>query len=710
MNEKRQKQQLVQGLLDYVYTFPVWVRNALHSLTISWNEALYSRVLDFILNNQEVLTTLSSPFELPRSQAYISGDLNLGSIIHTNGLRLKVRTSDLNRHTLVAGTSGSGKTQLALLMAQQILQYTDITLRIIDPKADEYRILAQIYNILDLDSSELRFNPFTAGANTPKRKWYPSVVGHLAERFNFWQGAEGFLIELIYSLEEKQIPVNIDSLLTLAKKTHTFSYKDKAVLSTVKSRLTMLSHLFEDSIKTESTMLEALHSRHAIISTTGLMAEAESWITEFLFLWEYTYRVNNPEKRNPMIFIFDEVQHRLFSSSKERSINAQSSPLISKLVDEARSMNLGIIALSQEPSCLISAILNSSWLKVAMRLGSGIEIKIMKEAMGLTDEQAQEMFYFEPGEAIVRMAGGYMDALPVKFDQFREIDTSFNKDFPEYQEVRRLEFLNASSVRNNQVVVNQIKKPDLSISISSNQLLLPTANRRTIQSPNTESSTSQEKAITELEPLEFATSRPDQLMDVKSILSIWLNLPTPFLTQGEIFKKAGIVSGSKQATTKRKAIREKLIIEHRLQVKKTYSIIWEPTEKAYHTIGKQKPTLKSKGGYLHKFIAYRVLQWAKNNYYIAKTEFMLSNGKSVDLVLTKGSEVIFVEIAVSSPLEKEMINIEKDFSTEYLPTTFTLLAVNGKAKRRLEELIAKHKLNDEITKGLKVRLAGEYLK
>ena len=103
------------------------------------------------------------------------------------------------------------------------------------------------------------------------------------------------------------------------------------------------------------------------------------------------------------------------------------------IVDEARSSNIGICALSQEPSVLIKAILNNSWLKVAFHLGSGMEVKVMKEAMGLSQEQSEIMYKLETGEAIVRMAGGFMEPFPAKIEMFQKPIGVDEEEFRQHQ-------------------------------------------------------------------------------------------------------------------------------------------------------------------------------------------------------------------------------------------------------------------------------------
>lgn len=182
-----------------------------------------------------------------------------------------------------------------------------------------------------------------------------------------------------------------------------------------------------------------------------------------------------------------------------------------------------------------------------------------------------------------------------------------------------------------------------------------------------------------------------------------------FLTQGQIFNIAGIKSGSKQAQIKKILIREGLIVEHRLQVGKTFTSVWEPTEKAYKTIKHKRPKFKGKGGYLHQFIASHMKTWATNRDHKVKIEFFLSNNKAIDLVLQKQAETIFVEIAISPPLDKEVKNIKKDLETEIKPNQIILVVPNSKIKKKLIGLILSDKQLGNHVEQISVELAGDYI-
>ena len=89
--------------------------------------------------------------------------------------------------------------------------------------------------------------------------------------------------------------------------------------------------------------------------------------------------------------------------------------------------------MSQEPSSLVKPVLNNSFLKLAFHLGSGDEIKTASNAMGLNEEQKQALHYLDTGEAIVRMAGGFMDPFPVKIGKFEANAEISDAEFWQHQ-------------------------------------------------------------------------------------------------------------------------------------------------------------------------------------------------------------------------------------------------------------------------------------
>lgn len=403
-----------------------FVRNSLRWLAVRWNPQLAQSVHGYLLNRVPGGTLTKDVFELPQNQQDIDGKLVLGDVLGKEEIQFRHQVDRLPLHILAAGTSGCGKTNFAKVLLNEAIAAGLRSIMVGDPKS-EYDDLAMKYpDFLLLKWNDLRFNPLTPPPNVPRNEWHQTVVDHWAERFNFWEGAESLLLRLLFNLCERMEEPTITDLMTaLEMEKPRYKQKDFLVMGTVSSRLELILYTCGDIVLSKSSVLPELANRRYILQTTGLMSAIESWLLEFMLIWEFMYRIWNPDHRQLTLHVYDECQHRLFSKEKERGAHKISASVISMLVDEARAFNIALCSLSQEPSSLVNAVLNNSFLKLAFHLGSGMEVRVFKEAMGLNSEQADVLHYMETGEAIARMAGGYMEPFPVKIREFEspgEID------------------------------------------------------------------------------------------------------------------------------------------------------------------------------------------------------------------------------------------------------------------------------------------------
>ena len=411
-----------------------FVRNSLRWLAVRWNPQLAQSVHGYLLNRVPGGTLTRDVFELPQTQEDMDGVLVLGDVLGKEDIQFRHKIDRLPLHILAAGTSGCGKTNFAKVLIEEAYHTGVGCIRISDPKSEYADIAAKYPEFLLLRWNDLRFNPLTPPPNVPRNEWHQTIVGHMAQTFNFWEGAQSLLIRLLANLSEAKVePTIVDLMTALEMEKPRYKQKDFLVMGTVSSRLELIFYTCRDIVLAESSMLPLLSERHHIIKTTGLMSEIESWLLEFMLIWEFMYRVWNPDKRKMTLHVYDECQHRLFSREKERNAHKISASLISMLVDEARAMNICICSLSQEPSSLVNAVLNNSFLKMAFHLGSGGEVRVMKEAMGLDNDQANALHYMETGEAVARLAGGFMDPIPVKIDVFQGLGKEPDAAFKAHQ-------------------------------------------------------------------------------------------------------------------------------------------------------------------------------------------------------------------------------------------------------------------------------------
>lgn len=196
---------------------------------------------------------------------------------------------------------------------------------------------------------------------------------------------------------------------------------------------------------------------------------------------------------------------------------------------------------------------------------------------------------------------------------------------------------------------------------------------------------------------------------VLSFLRIWLNLPHPFYLLSTLLAKAEITSGSVRNKILKTLTRYQLVIVHTLQIGRQRHQIWEPTLKAYETLDLSKPSYPSKGGFMHQFCAQQIESAAMKKSYKVTKEFMLPNNKAVDLALSKGNTLIFVEIAISPPMKKELKNIVADLATQTRPNQLIMVTLNKKAKREIEGLVKADPRANVYANRIKFMLVGDFI-
>lgn len=395
--------------------------------------------------------------------------------------------------------------------------------------------------------------------------------------------------------------------------------------------------------------------------------------------------------KNPTLYILDECQHRLFNIAKELHVKKISSSLIAQFVDQSRFTGIGLVSSPQQPSSLIKGVINNSWLKVCFKLSSGTEIKVMQEAMGLTDEQAELIHHLDRGQAICKTATGFSHPMLVQLNNVFSKDELKQQPNPAIYEEKKHKFLKSIKIRKS---LKDIPNVEVKYSKSYQK---KTQFKKEVPKRSDNLTNNRKLKI------------PTQSDKITRLLNVWLNLSNPFLTQGQIMNKAGILSGSQQTKLKNIAIREGLITIHKLQVGKTYTSIWEPLDKAYELIKLKKQVFSSKGGYLHQFIAHHVVQWAKNKGKNASIEYLLENKKAVDVAVDTGEGMDFYEIVVSKPYEKELSNIEKDLATSPQPENLIFLVTDNKVKATFEAMLTSAEITEQTRNKVEVKLAGDYL-
>ena len=183
----------------------------------------------------------------------------------------------------------------------------------------------------------------------------------------------------------------------------------------------------------------------------------------------------------------------------------------------------------------------------------------------------------------------------------------------------------------------------------------------------------------------------------------------PFLFRSEAATMAGVKGAATLQAAEKEALRAKIINRHEIAKAKTKVILWEITERGYELMKVDRPMWKSKGEYKHKFCVHRIAHTLSQAGYDPVIEYRRPNGKLVDLRLSRDGETLYVEVCASFPVEKELINVEKNLDGGPAPTAMYLAVTDRRMKGPLKDALQEYARGFSLTCPVDVVLAGDLI-
>lgn len=200
-----------------------------------------------------------------------------------------------------------------------------------------------------------------------------------------------------------------------------------------------------------------------------------------------------------------------------------------------------------------------------------------------------------------------------------------------------------------------------------------------------------------------------QLETSLKLITVQSACDMPFLFRSETATKAGVKGAATLLAAEKEAQKANIIERHEIAKAKTRVIFWEITERGYELMKIDRPKWKSKGEYKHKFCVHRIAHTFDQRGYSSTIEHRRPNGKLVDLCLSKDGEIIYVEVCASFPVEKELINVEKNFDGPPTPTAMYLAVTDRKMKGPLTDALQDFTRGFSLPCPVNVVLAGDLI-
>jgi hypothetical protein len=421
---------------------------------------------------------------LPSKQEGIH--LNIGEVLDrglSTGNFCSVKVTDLVKHGLIAGVTGSGKTNTCFNLLSQLWNGSTRTpFLVIEPAKTEYRALLrvdgfhdmQIFTLGDETTSQFRLNPFEVIEGVQIQ----SHIDHLRSVFNaafIMYAPMPYVLERCihevyqdkgwdltnnknrYARDENCkadiFPTLTDLYQKIDSVVNNLGYEDRITMDVKAALKTRIGSL---CIGGKGAMLdtrlsipiELLLSKPTILELQCIGDDEEkSFIIGLLLTRLYEFR-EVEHKRMIVIHEFKhltliEEAHRLLTRTSPDSGNlevvgtkAKGVESFCNILSEIRAFGEGILIAEQIPSKLAADAIKNSNLKIMHRLVAKDDRDFLGSTMNLSEEQNNYVSIIETGEAVV-FCEGFHEPFLVKVPYFPDVSRIQAGTTPGDAEVRQ---------------------------------------------------------------------------------------------------------------------------------------------------------------------------------------------------------------------------------------------------------------------------------
>lgn len=353
------------------------------------------------------------PFNTPSDQTlkpFIGNNriLGIGKILKTDhGFAYPLDL--LNRHCLILGATGTGKTNLIMSLILQCIMHR-VSILIFDKDKEDYRHLYRIMpSIKIINAKKLPFNPLQPPPYVDPEHWRVIFVQVFCKSNDLLGGSESMLLDAMEELyQEYGILSGSDTyptLIDLEEKIASYDLRGKyralgfqdSLLNRFGAYRALNKDMFEYS---KGVPVDYLSSQNIVIEVKALTDRVSRFFMNIILYGMFLYKIASGQRGNILrnaVFV-DEAK---WLAPPGHNDLLGFSPLSSVLA-QSREAGIGLI-IGDQTAYLDRAVFVNTRIKYCFQLGCGEDIEKVRMSMALTKEQADYIPKLDTGECIVRI-------------------------------------------------------------------------------------------------------------------------------------------------------------------------------------------------------------------------------------------------------------------------------------------------------------------
>jgi len=549
---------------------------------------------------------------LPPPAATCQAKYLLGAVQY-NGKNLRpfgLTSQDLLQHTVIAGRSGSGKSNLMLYLAKQFIKSKKPFLLFSFKK--EYRQLvawakAEGTEILLFTGgrphAEFRFNPLLLPKGADKETYINFLAEAIASVYFLKEGAISFLRAGLSEIYDKH---RTPKLIHLKEWVENQSSKGRAgewLASTKRVLDALCFGRINDVLNSDNAVdFETLLHKQVILELDNFNDDDRTFIIQCLFRWLYQYALENFKRGSlQYLLLVDEAHHLFLKQGNEETFN-------DSLIRKIRELGIGLVLGDQHPSLLSLPALGNSLTTIVLNLKTQADVTAISGALLLDAEQKKFIGLLPRGHAIVRQP----DRFPTPFlIQIPRVDLP-------------------QEPMTNAMVADYMKQP-----------LIELRRLSTVSAPYAP----ENDAFRGLHPKDSGWPadgvESDELSPLhQGLLTNVLNFPFMGTNNRYLQLKVSIRHGSQ---AKDWLVGRGYLKSVTVNIYKNTMVLFDLTEKAVSFLENKGIKVRlpaNEGGVEHRFAVWQVKKHFEKQGYSVETEVKTSQGKFIDVVARKENKAV----------------------------------------------------------------------
>ncbi|MCD6196493.1 MAG: ATP-binding protein [Staphylothermus sp.] len=314
----------------------------------------------------------------------------------------------LTHHTLVLGSTGSGKTHTVSVIINRIIERFDEVKTVIFDWHGEYSYLLK---------RKRRLVPYDlpVGITNLIEKDLYSFIDILADVLEL-TNSQIYILEKVLRQLLRRGGVSLSDIYTILEN---FVDESGWMRESRLSLLRKMSPLVRTSYSklfSNSDIEDLIHRLNyeslplvidvSVIKDPFIRKIYISFVLNMIF--DIFVNDKNKKPKYKLLIVLEEAQNILSKNNPVR--------IVSRMLSEIRKFGVGLIIISQSPSSLIENVMVNTNTKIIHSLKAGADIELVNKSIYLPPEYLRVIPYLEPGEAIL-YTRGFKKPLIVRIDK-----------------------------------------------------------------------------------------------------------------------------------------------------------------------------------------------------------------------------------------------------------------------------------------------------